>query len=70
MTFQNSNHFNLYWTTARTCKQLHAWCQENGIDLPKASRKSVFIKALEQRMADCGIDIKTHPDYLRATGNG
>tara|TARA_R100000406_G_scaffold53560_1_gene36511 strand:- start:584 stop:814 length:231 start_codon:yes stop_codon:yes gene_type:complete len=70
MTFQNSNRFNLYWLTARTNKQLHAWCLENSIKLPKSSRKSLFIKALEQHMADCGIDIKNHPDYGRATQTG
>jgi len=70
MTFQNSNRFNLYWTSARTVKELHAWCLENGIKLPKTSRKYVLIKAIEQHMADCGIDIKTHPDYKRATQTG
>ena len=41
---QNSNRFNLYWTSARTVKELHAWCLENG----KTSRKYVLIKAIEQ----------------------
>ena len=70
MAFQNTNRFNLYWLTARTNKELHAWCLENGIKLPKTSRKFVFIKAIEQCIADCGIDIKTHPDYMRATRTG
>ena len=70
MDFQNANRFNLYWLTARTNKELHAWCLENGIKLPKTSRKFVFIEAIQQRIADCGIDIKTHPDYMRATRTG
>ena len=70
MTFQNSNGHNLYWTTSRTNKQLHAWCLENGIKLPKSSTKDVFVNALQQHMLDCGIDIATHPDFVRACGGG
>lgn len=66
MTFQNSNGYNLYWTTSRTNKQLHAWCLENGINLNKGHKKAVFIKALEEHMAACGIDLATHPDFIRA----
>ena len=68
MTFQNSDNYNLYWTCSRTNKQLHAWCLENGIKLPKSSTKHTFITALEAHMADCGIDLATHPDYIRARG--
>ena len=67
MTFQNSNNFNLYWTTTRTNKQLHAWCLENGIKLPKSSKKDTFCIALRNHMIDCGIDLTTHPDFTRAT---
>ena len=69
MTFQNSNGFNLYWLTARTNKELHAWCLENGISLPKGSRKSVLIKALEQCIAKSGVHMATHPDHKRATNS-
>tara|TARA_X000000368_G_scaffold227221_1_gene179356 strand:+ start:6445 stop:6744 length:300 start_codon:yes stop_codon:yes gene_type:complete len=69
MTFQNSNGNNLYWLPTLTNKQLHAWCLENGINLPKRSRKDVFVDALKQAMADAGIDIKNHPDFQRATSS-
>lgn len=68
MTFQNSNGHDLYWTSSRTNAQLHAWCLENGIKLPKSSRKDVFINALEEHMAKCGIDLASHPDTIRARG--
>jgi|TARA_R100000482_G_scaffold78580_1_gene30758 hypothetical protein len=68
MTFQNSNGYNLYWTTSRTNKQLHAWCLENGIKLPKNSTKDTFCIALQEHMAKCGIDTENHPDFVRARG--
>lgn len=67
MTFQNAKEHNLYWFSARTNAQLHAWCLENDINLPKRSRKSVFISALRDRMAECGIDFTKTADYKRAT---
>ena len=68
MTFQNSNGHDLYWTTSRTNKELHAWCLENGIKLPKSSTKDTFCIALREHMAHCGIDLATHPDTIRARG--
>ena len=67
MTFQNSNGHNLYWLSARTNKELHAWCLENGINLPKSTRKDVFIDALEKLIIKSGIHMTTHPDHKRAT---
>ena len=68
MTFQNSNGYNLHWTTSCTNKQLHAWCLENGIKLPKSSTKDTFCCALQKRMVECGIDTENHPDFVRARG--
>ena len=69
MAFANSKGHNLYWLDARTIKQLDAWCKENGISIPNRSRKSVYLEAVKQAMRDGGIDIKTHPDYRRATSS-
>ena len=68
MTFQNSNGYDLYWTITRTNKQLHAWCLENGIKLPKSSKKDLFCIALHAQMIKCGIDTENHPDFVRARG--
>ena len=65
MTFQNSNGYNLRWTSSLTNKELHAWCLENGIKLPKRSRGDVFCTALKEHMVKCGIDLASHPDFIR-----
>lgn len=68
MEFINTQGHDLYWTTSRTNKQLHAWCLENGIKLPKSSTKDTFCYALEAHMIACGIDLANHPDTIRARG--
>ena len=65
-TFSNPNGFDIYWLTARTNKQLRQWCQDNGFNPPKGSIKATYIRLLQARMVECGIDLDAHPDTLRA----